>query len=430
MISIKELYDLFIQHPKISTDTRNLPEGCIFFALKGPNFNGNSYALQALKSGASYAVIDEEVGEDPRLLKTKDVLSTLQELATYHRHQLDVHVLAITGSNGKTTTKELTAAVLSKAFELHYTRGNLNNHIGVPLTLLQLTEEHDFAVVEMGANHQGEIALLCNIAQPDYGLITNIGKAHLEGFGGPEGVKKGKGEMYDYLRKNDGLIFIQTDQPVLHEILRGYDDIIGYGSSEKAEYRGRIVQNDSPYLHIDVIHPFALHIKTQFTGEYNFDNVMAAVATGGYFGVQPEDIRSAIENYIPDNQRSQIIKKGSLTIVLDAYNANPTSMLAAIRNFSRHFSGKKIMALGEMLELGESAGTEHQNIVSEALIENPDLLILVGAAFKPYSDHPKSIYFENSTECSQWIKTNKPQEGNILVKGSRGTKMEIILEGL
>lgn len=430
MITIPELYGLYLRHPLVSTDTRSLPEGCLFFALKGPNFNGNLFAKQALEAGAAYAIVDEDTGEDPRILRTSDVLSTLQQLANYHRHRLDIHVLGITGSNGKTTTKELCAAVLSQTFELHYTKGNLNNHIGVPLTLLQLTEDHDFAVVEMGANHQGEIAELCGIAEPDYGLITNIGDAHLEGFGGREGVKKGKGELYHHLKANGGLIFIQLDNPILHEILHGYDDIVSYGTGPLVQYRGRIHPNDSGFLHVEVTHPFHAVIRTCLTGDYNFDNVMCAVAVGGYFGVESHDIQSAIEAYTPDNQRSQVIKSGNLTIVLDAYNANPTSMQAAIDNFGRHFHGPKILAIGEMLELGETSAEAHRHVLEQAEALNAEHLLLVGNSFRQPNLNPGTMWFSNSGECAEWLRQNKPDGGSILIKGSRGTRMERVLDAL
>lgn len=430
MITIPELYELYLLHPVVSTDTRTLPHGCLFFALKGPNFNGNHYAKQALEAGAAFAIVDEDAGDDPRILRTTDVLSTLQQLANYHRHRLDIHVLAITGSNGKTTTKELCAAVLSKTFELHYTQGNLNNHIGVPLTILQLTEDHDFAVVEMGANHQGEIADLCRIAEPDYGLITNIGDAHLEGFGGREGVIKGKGEMYHHLKANGGLVFIQLDDPILHEILHGYDDIVSYGTGPLVQYRGRIHENNSGFLHVEVTHPYHMVIRTRLTGDYNFDNVMCAVAVGGYFGVEHHDIRSAIESYEPDNQRSQVIRNGELTIVLDAYNANPTSMQAAIDNFSKHFGGPRILALGEMLELGESAHDAHRRILEQASGVECDHVLLVGENFRTTDMRPGTLWFATSAECSDWLMLNKPQKGSVLIKGSRGSRMEKVMDAL
>lgn len=427
MLSTAQLYEYFQQNPIISTDTRHLPKDCIFFALKGPSFNGNTFALQALQEGAAFAVVDEDAGDDPRLLRVDDVLKTLQDLATFHRHRLDVTILAITGSNGKTTTKELTAAVLKQEFEMHFTQGNLNNHIGVPLTLLQLNDDHDFAVIEMGANHQQEIAALSAIAQPDFGLITNIGKAHLEGFGGPEGVKKGKGELYDFLRSKGGMIFIHLDNPILREMLHGYDSIITYGTSNQVQYQGRIFEQSGAFLEVEMMRPFHLRIKTQLTGDYNLDNVLAAVAVGAHFGVEPHDIKSAIENYHPDNQRSQVLRKGSLTIVQDTYNANPSSMKAALDNFSQHFPGEKIIALGEMLELGTDAAVEHMRIAQHAAEISGSTLLLVGSLFAEPSNAVSCHHFENAKACTEWLKNNLPATGNILIKGSRGAKMEQLM---
>ena len=288
MITTEQLYPLFLSNPVICTDTRKLSKDCLFFALKGENFNGNLFAKQALEQGAGYAIIDEvQDSNDARLLMVPDVLKALQHLASYHRQQLNIPILAITGSNGKTTSKELTAAVLNKKLNTYFTQGNFNNHIGVPLTLLSIKPEHEFAVVEMGANHQGEIAELSAIAQPNFGLITNIGKAHLEGFGGIEGVKKGKGELYQYLQKNEGLIFIQSGQEALEELLGGYTKTVSYGEKINASFVGEIIASEN-YLHVQVTHPFNIIIKTQLTGIYNFDNVMAAVAVGAHFGVPKE----------------------------------------------------------------------------------------------------------------------------------------------
>ncbi|MFM9055625.1 MAG: UDP-N-acetylmuramoyl-tripeptide--D-alanyl-D-alanine ligase [Bacteroidota bacterium] len=428
MISIPELHELFLKHPRVSTDTRNLPVGCIYFALKGPNFNGNTFALQALKEGAAYAVVDEQVGEDARLIRCKDTLKTLQELATYHRKAMDVHVLAITGSNGKTTTKELTAAVLSRGFETLYTQGNLNNHIGVPLTLLRITEDHDFAVIEMGANHQGEIALLCSIAQPDYGIITNIGKAHLDGFCGPEGVKKGKGEMYGFLKQHDGLIFRSSDQSALDDLAGDYTECVLFGKSEEADYRGSVVNGEGPFLCVEVTEPEYALIPTHLTGDYNFDNVMCAVAVGMHFGIPIEEIHDAIGNYNPDNQRSQVIRKNGLTIVLDAYNANPTSMAAALKNFAQHFSGYRIIALGEMLELGDTSAEEHASIATLAAGCGADRVLLVGPGFALAAAQTGASHFEDSTACAEWLKQSLPESASILIKGSRGSKMEKLLQ--
>jgi len=429
MLNTEELYKYFLEQQLVSTDTRNLPKNCIFFALKGPSFNGNTFAMQALEKGAAYAVVDEEAGNDPRLLRVKNVLKSLQDLATHHRRVLDIHVLAITGSNGKTTTKELCHAILRRDFETVATKGNLNNHIGVPLTLLKLSDEHDMAIVEMGANHQQEIAELCKIAMPDYGMISNIGKAHLEGFGGIEGVIKGKGEMYDYLRGHGGLIFVHLDNTILREQLKGYDSIITYGESEKVQYRGKIIPNLSGFLDVEVTHPFPLHIKTKLTGDYNFTNVMSAVAVGSHFGVDPYDIKEAIENYTPDNQRSQVVKMDGLTIIQDFYNANPTSMQAALENFDKHFFGqKKIIALGEMLELGADADGEHARIAEFAAKTKDAQILFVGKYFEAPAKNVNALHFNTSVECKEWLQKNKPASAQILIKGSRGSKMEVLME--
>lgn len=427
MTSIAELYEIFLKHPVVSTDTRSLPPGCLFFALKGQNFNGNAFAKKALESGAAYAVVDEDAGEDARIIRTADVLSTLQQLATFHRQQLGLPVLAITGSNGKTTTKELTARVLQKKFNTLYTQGNLNNHIGVPLTLLQLRKEHGFAVVEMGANHRKEIAALCNIALPNYGVITNIGKAHLEGFGGPEGVKMGKGELYEHLFSRGGLIFCNSDSAALNDLLGAYSNCIFYGRENRTGYRGHAIENNTAFLEVEVTFPFHLNIKTQLTGDYNLDNILAAVAVGSHFGVEPEGIREAIESYRPDNQRSQVITKGELKIILDAYNANPSSMKAALQNFDRHFTGKKIAALGEMLELGEDAAIEHERITELAVAVAGNAVLLVGSLFEQAARKHGCRHFRDSTACMEWLQYNTPTEGNLLIKGSRGARMEKLL---
>ncbi len=428
MITTEQLYPLFLRHSDICTDTRKLSKDCLFFALKGENFNGNSFAKQALEQGAAYVILDEDQDfNDHRILMVDDVLKALQYLARYHRKQLTIPVLAITGSNGKTTSKELTAAVLNKKINTYFTQGNFNNHIGVPLTLLSIKPEHEFAVVEMGANHQGEIAELCDIAQPDFGMITNIGKAHLEGFGGIEGVKKGKGELYNYLKKNAGLIFIQSSHGALVELLGDYTRMISYGEKLNADFVGEIITNEN-YLHVKVTHPFNIIIKTQLTGSYNFDNVMAAVAIGVHFGVPKELIKEALENYIPGNQRSQIIRKNNLDIILDAYNANPSSMEAALMNLKNSFTGDKFIALGEMLELGETSLSEHGRIASLINSIHPTTAILVGKLFKESAMKYNYNYFESSIEASKWLQQNLPSKGVLLIKGSRGSKMEKLMD--
>ncbi len=430
MTTTEELYSIFEKHPFIITDTRKLIKGGIFFALKGDNFNGNQFALQALKEGAAYAVIDEEIANnDDRLLMVDDVLKALQKLATFHRIKTKIPVLAITGSNGKTTTKELLASVLSKKFNVNFTQGNLNNHIGVPLTLLSITKEIDFAVVEMGANHQKEIELLSSIALPDFGLITNIGKAHLEGFGGIEGVKKGKGELFENLKSNEKTIFIQKDSAALNELIGDYKNFISYGSNLNYNVSGEVESNNE-YLKVRIQKPFEIAIKTQLTGSYNLDNVLAAVAVGNYFSIDKSDIKEAIENYQPSNQRSQVIRKENTVIVLDAYNANPSSMQVALENFKSAFDGYKIIALGEMLELGNESEYEHERIGKLAKDANPNQIILVGSNFTKIASAINALHFKNSEDATNWLKQNAPNKFTILIKGSRGSKMEKLLEAI
>jgi UDP-N-acetylmuramoyl-tripeptide--D-alanyl-D-alanine ligase len=430
MTTTAELYSLFQNHPHVITDTRKLIKGGIFFALKGGNFNGNQFALQALNEGAAYAVIDEDIQiNDDRLLMVDDVLKALQDLATYHRIQTKIPVLAITGSNGKTTTKELIAAVLSKKYNVNYTQGNLNNHIGVPLTLLSITNENNFAVVEMGANHQKEIELLASIAKPDFGLITNIGKAHLEGFGGIEGVKKGKGELYQNLKTNQKVIFIQKNSESLCDLLSDYNQFVSYGTTNEFDVCGNAIDGNE-FLKVAIKKPFDVTIQTNLTGNYNLDNVLVAVTVGNHFGVSVNDIKEAIENYQPSNQRSQIIRKEDATIILDAYNANPSSMQVALENFNKSFEGYKIIALGEMLELGIESEQEHLRIGQLIKETNPQQIILVGSNFKNVAASLNANYFENSVQATEWLKANLPKSFTILIKGSRGSKMEKLLEAI
>jgi UDP-N-acetylmuramoyl-tripeptide--D-alanyl-D-alanine ligase len=430
MTTTEQLYSLFQKHPHVITDTRKLVKGGIFFALKGGNFNGNQFAIQALNEGAAYAVIDEDLQiNNDRLLMVDDVLKALQDLATYHRIQTKIPVLAITGSNGKTTTKELIAAVLSKKYNVNYTQGNLNNHIGVPLTLLSITSENNFAVVEMGANHQKEIELLASIAQPDFGLITNIGKAHLEGFGGIEGVKKGKGELYQNLKAHKKLIFIHKNSEALCDLLSDYNNFISYGNKKEFDVCGHAISGNE-FLKVAIKKPFDVVIQTNLTGNYNLDNVLVAVAVGNYFGVSVNDIKEAIENYQPSNQRSQIIRKEDTTIVLDAYNANPSSMQVALENFNKSFDGHKIIALGEMLELGAESEYEHERIGQLIKEINPQQIILVGNNFKNIAKSLNANYFENSVQATEWLKANLHTSFTILIKGSRGSKMEKLLEAI
>ena len=354
-LSIAELYDIFRQHQSIITDTRKLKQGDIFFALKGSNFNGNIFALQALQLGAAYVVIDEQPDEDnANLILVDNVLTTLQQLAKHHRTQFSIPFIGITGSNGKTTTKELINAVLSSAYKTYTTQGNLNNHIGVPLTLLSIKKDAQIAVIEMGANHQKEIEQYCKWAQPTHAVITNCGKAHLEGFGGIEGVRKGKGELYDFVRSHNGVAFAYNEYEYFHEMSKGIREVVWYGVN-KGTVCGEVLSSE-PFLEITLTKGFSFKtIKTNLVGAYNLPNVLCAITIGKYFKVDDEKIKTAIENYFPSNSRSQLIEVGSNKIILDAYNANPTSMKAAIENFAGLPSLNKILILGGMMELGKES---------------------------------------------------------------------------
>lgn len=433
MTSIEELYALFLQHPQVCTDSRAIIPGSIFFALKGPSFNGNTFAEQALSLGAAYAVVDEDAyAKNPRCLLVKDGLAALQQLANHHRHQLKIPVLAITGSNGKTTTKELVRAVLAKRYRTLATKGNLNNHIGVPLTLLSITNEIEFAVIEMGANHQHEIEAYCKIAEPHYGLITNVGKAHLEGFGGFEGVKKGKGELYEWIAQQAKPVFLNGNNSILSEMAKEHKvqyQVI-YGTDSNFDCCGELV-SDSPALEVKWKQgEHSGHIHSQLIGRYNFENVLAAICIGNYFGVEAHDIDKAIAAYVPDNSRSQVITKGTNTIILDAYNANPTSMEAALKNFASLSSSHKIICIGDMAELGEETTKEHGRIV-EMLKNIPnEQIILVGKNFGVYSGQIPCLHFETSDKAADWVKKHPFSNKNILIKGSRSTRMEKILDSI
>ena len=423
-MDIASLYQLYVNSSGITTDTRQIIQGCIFFALRGDKFNANLFAIEALEKGAGYAVIDETQPDSKqysdRLILVADVLSTLQRLSGYHRHQLHCPVLAITGSNGKTTTKELIAAVMAKKFRTVATQGNLNNHIGVPLTLLGTPSDTEFLIVEMGANHQGEIAGYCIYADPDFGLITNVGKAHLEGFGGEEGVVKGKTELYAHIAKKQGKLFVSSLSDVLVKKATEYlsaDHIIYYGSGEnisKGEFL-TVRTNDG------------LIIKTQLVGSYNFENVMAAICIGRYFGVSDSDIKDAIENYVPSNNRSQKLTIGSNTILLDAYNANPSSMTEALRNFEKLEAPNKITILGEMMELGTYSHDEHIRIVNMVGQMHLSQRVYVGEGFKMLKGKSDVLYFENTGQLREWYQAQHFENTTQLIKGSRKNALEKIL---
>ncbi len=425
-MTIAQLYQIFLQHPSIQTDTRKLKSGDIFFALKGPNFNGNLFAQKALEQGADYAVIDELAIDtnNERLILVEDVLATLQALAKYHRQQFTIPFIAITGSNGKTTTKELVSTVLATYYKTYTTYGNLNNHIGVPLTILSIEKDAEMAVIEMGANHQKEIESYCDYTLPTHGVITNCGKAHLEGFGGVEGVKKGKGELYDSLRNNDGVAFIFNDYDYLLHMSKGIEKCYTYSSID-GDIVGTAMQNE-PYLVVALNKGLHTNIATQLVGDYNLPNVLCAVAIGKYFGVPDDKIVSAIENYTPSNSRSQMIERNGNHIILDAYNANPTSMKAAIENFAKFPSASKVLMLGAMMELGNESIAEHIAIVTLIKQYTWANVVLVGGDFDKIQ-HP-FVYFNNSIDAKAWFTKQAFTNVSLLIKGSRSMAMEKIVQ--
>lgn len=430
-MTIEQLYTIYQAHPSVQTDTRKLAEGDLFFALKGDNFNGNAFAAAALEKGAAYAVIDEPAYlQGDRMILVDDVLSALQALAHHHRLQFKIPFLAITGSNGKTTTKELVHAVLSTSFRTYTTAGNLNNHIGIPLTILKIKPDAEMAVIEMGANHQREIASYCTYAEPTHGLITNLGKAHLEGFGGVEGVRKGKGELFDWLRDHDGTAFIFCDDPYLDAMKNGIKTVYRYGLKD-GDLTGQVVPvpaepGQEAFLRVQILNGAHLPaIQTQLVGDYNLPNVLVAVAVGKYFGVPEEQIKSAIENYRPSNNRSQWMEKDGNVIIMDAYNANPSSMRAAIENFALLPGTEKVMLLGAMAELGEDSLREHQGIISLITQYPWKAVVLVGGDFGRIQ-HP-FIQLKNSEEAAEWLQEQQFKGVQILVKGSRSMMMEKVI---
>ena len=427
MLQIDELYNLFLQHPQVTTDSRDCPEGSIFFALKGESFDGNAYAKQALDNGCSYAVVDEpEYADaiDKRYLLVDDVLVTLQHLANYHRRQLGTTIIGVTGTNGKTTTKELISAVLSMKYNVLYTQGNFNNHIGVPKTLLRLNRQHEMAVIEMGANHPGEIKTLVNIVEPDYGIITNVGKAHLLGFGSFEGVLKTKGELYDFLREHDGKVFVNENNPHLMGIAEGLEQIL-YGNN------GELI-DCSPYLRFRYNTEV---VQTQLIGAYNLDNALAAACIGHYFEVSEADICAALSEYVPTNNRSQLVKTAHNTLIVDAYNANPTSMKAALDNFRKMTMPNKMLIIGDMKELGEASHEEHVKVLQQVYKCAFPLVWLVGEEFWQATvdipDYSSSfIFFKDVDEVKQALEKIGIEGRTILIKGSNSMKLYTLTDCL
>ncbi|WP_283639723.1 UDP-N-acetylmuramoyl-tripeptide--D-alanyl-D-alanine ligase [Mesonia mobilis] len=425
MKELSQLHQLFLESTGICTDTRKLKKGNLYLALKGDNFNGNNFAAKALELGADYSIVDEQPEEqNDHIIKVEDGLDTLQKLAAYHRKYLNLPILSITGSNGKTTTKELIREVLSKKYKTVSTKGNLNNHIGVPLTLLSMNKETEFGIVEMGANHQGEIASLCKITQPDYGYITNFGKAHLEGFGGVEGVIKGKSELYNYLIKNNKTIFINYDDEIQVEKSKG-TDIISFSEGKNATHQITFLKAD-PFVKINTEDT---EINSQLIGTYNAKNIAAAICIGKYFKIPVKAIKEAIESYQPTNNRSQIINQNSNQIILDAYNANPTSMKAALENLEAIPAKNKIAILGDMFEVGNTSAEEHQIIID--LLEKLEFsnMMVCGKNFYQTSTQEVSK-FENFEDLKNYIQRNNFEDATILIKGSRGMALERILEVL
>jgi UDP-N-acetylmuramoyl-tripeptide--D-alanyl-D-alanine ligase len=422
---IEDLYEIFLKHPKVVIDSRKIEQGCLFFALKGPNFDANAFALEAIKAGADWAIVDSTtLSQEPNCIFVADVLKTLQELARHHRRQWNIPVIGITGSNGKTSTKELVAAVLQSTYPVHYTQGNLNNHIGVPLTLLSCPPETEIAVIEMGANKPGDIAELCAIAEPTHGLITNIGKAHLEGFGGLSGVKRTKSELYQHLAKHHGLAFVNRDEPYLSSLSKHVQRRIFYGRKNEEHPTDLDLVDQEPFL--TVANP-TISIKTQIAGAFNFQNIITAWAVGTYFKVRPVQAKEALENYTPKMNRSQQQAWRGAQLFLDAYNANPSSMGAALTHFAGQKGAKKAIIIGDMFELGTDTATEHKKVYKQATQSGADLLITVGAYFGKVQKRKKDLHFDETETLRAWFLEQDWSNWHILLKGSRGMHLETIL---
>lgn len=437
-MELSELYKLYQQHPLITTDSRDCPEGSIFFALKGESFDGNRFAKAALEKGCAYAVIDErEFAEEAnrRLILVDNVLTTFKELAREHRRRFDIPVIGITGTNGKTTTKELIAAVLGEKYNVMYTRGNFNNDVGVPKTLFSLRPEHEIAVVEMGASHPGDIKALVDYVEPTCGLITNVGRAHLQGFGSFEGVKRTKGELYDFLESHNGLLFLNESNPDLMEMAaqRNFGRIISYGRDEGGNVEGEVI-DCSPFLnfrwrqhlHAGQMPANAYEVETHLIGAYNLDNMLAAIAVGLHFGVSPAQINHALGHYIPSNNRSQLETTEHNRLIVDAYNANPSSMAAAIDNFKLMKAERKMAILGDMLELGAVSDEEHQKTVDALAAAGIKEVWLVGEEFG--KTHTAFRKFKNVDEVKAVIAAHRPENYYILIKGSNGIHLSQLPE--
>jgi UDP-N-acetylmuramoyl-tripeptide--D-alanyl-D-alanine ligase len=434
-MTIPNLYALFLTNPLVSTDSRKIETGCLFFALKGDNFDGNQFAQGAIERGAAYAIVDDPaVVKSAQYILVDQVLITLQDLARYHRQQFHIPIIGITGSNGKTTTKELISAVLGSHYRLHFTQGNFNNHIGVPLTLLAMPPKVEVAVIEMGANAQREIDMLSRICEPTHGLITNIGKAHLEGFGGMEGVKKGKSELYHYLAETGGLAFINRDEKFLEDLAEPVKKKIFYCQSQtlSKSYKPIEIQliAEQPFVRFAFLDDDdqLLTADSHLMGIYNFNNIMTAVALGKYFKVPAKKIKSAIETYVPNMNRSELQQAGTNTFLMDAYNANPSSMESALKAFAQSEVQKKVAILGDMFELGEDTVLEHERIATLAVSLNIDQVILVGQHFSAAAQSLHLQHFVDGQALKPWFQAQQWENTHFLIKGSRGMRMEQFLE--
>jgi len=425
-MELNQIHKLFLACSAVSTDTRNISQNAFFFALKGPNFNANTYAAQALESGARYAVIDEVAQPiNDSFILVENVLKTLQDLARFHRDYLGLPVVALTGSNGKTTTKELINAALKQRFKTIATIGNLNNHIGVPLTLLSMNADTEVGVVEMGANHVNEIALLCSIAKPNVGYITNFGKAHLEGFGSEQGVVVAKSELYDYLKANKGLIIMNSDDAKQEKQVGQYSNTFSFSEYKQASINISLLDSQ-PFLNVSLVD---IVIKTHLVGVYNFHNIAAALAVGSFFNLTPQQLKSGIEAYVPANNRSQIIQQNSNQILLDAYNANPSSMEVALENFKGTQNSNKLAILGDMFELGANSAKEHLEIVNQAILTKGCVFYFIGSHFfEQKIAHSTFLFFETFKELQSHLEEITISNTSILIKGSRGMALERVLD--
>ncbi len=430
MTSIETLYQHYLKHSVICTDTRTITVDCLFFALKGENFDANTFAEQALQQGAAFAIVDNPAfATGDRCIVVEDVLTTLQDLAKHHRNQLNIPVIGLTGSNGKTTTKELIKAVLAEKYKTFATKGNLNNHIGVPLSILSLPLDTEIAVIEMGANHQKEIEMLCEIAQPTHGLITNVGLAHLDGFGGFEGVKKGKAELYAYLKQKGGYAFVYRNNPYLLEMIASanLNKIIFYGSERDNAISGELIDTD-PLISLKWLKGQSVfYAKANLTGTYNFENILAAICIADFFEVKPEAINNGLSNYFPINNRSQLTKTDKNMVICDFYNANPSSMSAALKNLSSLSGKHKSVIIGDMFELGDEAETQHQQIVELANEFNFEELIFIGENFVSVKNQHGGKFLKTRLEASVYLNENPIHGSLVLLKGSRGMALEQLL---